>query len=39
MDLQKTKKLNNGVEIPYLGLGVFQIKEGNETANAVHWAI
>jgi diketogulonate reductase-like aldo/keto reductase len=39
MDLQTTKKLNNGVEIPYLGLGVFQVKEGDETANAVHWAI
>ena len=39
MDLQTTKKLNNGVEIPYLGLGVFQVKEGDETANAVRWAI
>ena len=39
MDLQTTKKLNNGVEIPYLGLGVFQVKEGNETTNAVRWAI
>ena len=39
MDLQTTKKLNNGVETPYLGLGVFQVKEGDETANAVHWAI
>jgi diketogulonate reductase-like aldo/keto reductase len=39
MDLQTTKKLNNGVEIPFLGLGVFQVKEGNETVNAVCWAI
>ena len=39
MDLQTTKKLNNGVEIPYLGLGVFQVKEGDETTNAVRWAI
>jgi diketogulonate reductase-like aldo/keto reductase len=39
MDLQTTKKLNNGVEIPYLGLGVFQVKDGDETGNAVHWAI
>ena len=39
MDIRTTKKLNNGVEIPYLGLGVFQVKDGDETANAVRWAI
>lgn len=39
MDLNTTRKLNNGVEIPYLGLGVFQSKDGDETANAVRWAI
>jgi diketogulonate reductase-like aldo/keto reductase len=39
MDLQTTKKLNNGAEIPFFGLGVFQVKEGDETANAVGWAI
>jgi diketogulonate reductase-like aldo/keto reductase len=39
MDINSTKKLNNSVEIPYLGLGVFQCKEGDETVNAVRWAI
>jgi diketogulonate reductase-like aldo/keto reductase len=39
MDIHTTKKLNNGVEIPYLGFGVFQIKDGEETVNAVRWAI
>lgn len=33
------KKLNNGVEIPMLGLGVFQSREGREAVNAVRWAI
>ncbi len=32
-------KLNNGVEIPQLGLGVFQTKPGEETVNAVKWAL
>ena len=32
-------KLNNGVEIPQLGLGVFQVKPGEETVNAVKWAL
>ena len=39
MDIYTTKKLNNGVEIPYLGLGVFRCKDGDETVNAVRWAI
>jgi diketogulonate reductase-like aldo/keto reductase len=39
MDINTTKKLNNGTQIPYLGLGVFQVKEGKETADAVRWAI
>lgn len=39
MDIRSTKKLNNGVEIPYFGLGVFRSAEGPETANAVKWAI
>jgi diketogulonate reductase-like aldo/keto reductase len=39
MDSKLTKKLNNGVEIPYLGLGVFRSAEGAETVNAVRWAI
>ncbi|MHC1694258.1 MAG: aldo/keto reductase [Eubacteriales bacterium] len=39
MDIKSTKKLNNGVEIPYLGLGVFQSKNGEETENAVRIAL
>ncbi len=32
-------KLNNGLEIPQFGLGVFQVPEGKETENAVCEAI
>ena len=32
-------KLNNGVEIPQLGLGVFRSQNGEETVNAVKWAL
>lgn len=39
MDIKSTKKLNNGVEIPRFGLGVFRSPEGEETANAVRWAL
>jgi len=39
MNINTTKKLNNGVEIPYLGVGVFQVKDGDEAVNAVCWAI
>ena len=39
MNINTTRKLNNGVEIPYLGLGVFRTKDGGETVNAVRWAI
>ncbi len=35
----KLIKLNNGVEIPEIGLGVFQTKNGEETVNAVKWAL
>lgn len=38
-DLQGTFTLNNGVEIPYLGLGVYLSREGNEVQNAVRWAL
>lgn len=31
--------LNNGVKIPYLGLGVYLAKPGKETINAVMWAL
>lgn len=33
------KKLNNGVEIPQLGFGVFKSKPGKETYDAVRWAL
>ncbi len=39
MDINSAAKLNNGVEIPYFGLGVFRSAEGDETANAVRWAV
>jgi diketogulonate reductase-like aldo/keto reductase len=34
-----TIRLNNGVEMPQLGLGVYKAKEGEEVKNAVRWAI
>lgn len=37
MDYMHTKTLNNGVEIPVLGLGVFN--SGKDTANAVRFAL
>ncbi len=32
-------KLNNGVEIPQLGLGVWRVSEGNEVESAVQAAL
>jgi methylglyoxal/glyoxal reductase len=32
-------KLNNGVEIPYFGLGVYLTKPGKETQNAIRYAL
>ena len=37
--LQSTLTLNNGVEMPRFGLGVFQTEVGSETENAVRWAL
>ncbi|WP_126603357.1 aldo/keto reductase [Dictyobacter aurantiacus] len=34
-----TTKLNNGVQMPWLGFGVFQTKEGDEVINAVRDAL
>ncbi len=31
--------LNNGVKMPWLGLGVFLVNEGQEVENAVRWAL
>jgi diketogulonate reductase-like aldo/keto reductase len=39
MNLQSRVKLNNGVEIPWVGLGVFQSEPGAETQQAVEWAL
>ena len=39
MNIESVKKLNNGVEIPCFGLGVFRSAEGQETVDAVRWAI
>jgi len=36
---QSAYLLNNGTSIPVLGLGVWQMAEGGETANAVKWAL
>ncbi|KGP91375.1 glyoxal reductase [Pontibacillus chungwhensis BH030062] len=37
--LQDTIKLNNGVDMPRLGLGVFKAEDGEEVINAVKWAL
>jgi diketogulonate reductase-like aldo/keto reductase len=39
MTLTSTTKLNNGLSMPWVGLGVFQTKEGPEVENAVRWAL
>jgi diketogulonate reductase-like aldo/keto reductase len=39
LSIDSTVTLNNGVEIPQLGLGVFQSDPGRETQQAVEWAI
>jgi len=38
-DINGTVKLNNGVEMPYFGLGTWQSNEGHEVKNAVHYAL
>jgi len=39
MDISSRVKLNNGVEMPWLGLGVFRSEEGEEVENAVKTAL
>lgn len=39
MNIQSTVKLNNSVEMPWLGLGTFLSPAGDETQNAVCWAL
>jgi len=38
-DLQGTVELKNGVPMPYFGLGVFKIQEGDELQQAVKYAL
>lgn len=37
--INSTARLNNGVEIPWIGLGVFRSHAGEETQQAVRWAL
>jgi len=39
MNLSSTIKLNNGVEIPLIGLGTYKSTPGAETQQAVRWAL
>lgn len=39
LNLTSTVKLNNGVNMPVLGLGTFQADRGEETRRAVLWAL
>jgi len=39
MNITSSSKLNNGVEMPWLGLGVFLSEEGSEVENAVKSAL
>jgi diketogulonate reductase-like aldo/keto reductase len=38
-DIYGTFELNNGVKMPYLGLGVYDCSDGKEVINAVTWAL
>lgn len=37
--LNDTVTLNNGVEMPWFGLGVFKVEDGNQVVDAVKAAI
>jgi diketogulonate reductase-like aldo/keto reductase len=39
LSIDSTVTLNNGVEMPIFGLGVFRTEVGAETENAVKWAL
>lgn len=39
MDITTSTTLNNGIEMPLIGLGTFQSAEGDEVEQAVRWAI
>lgn len=38
-DIAGTFTLNNGIEMPYLGLGVYLSEDGQEVVNMVKWAL
>lgn len=38
-NLQSTTTLNNGIKMPWFGIGVFKVEEGPELVNAVKFAI
>ena len=38
-DISGKVALHNQVEMPYLGLGVFQSENNSEVMNAIQWAI
>lgn len=38
-DVKGTVALNNGVKMPYLGLGVYQCDNEREVVNAIHYAL
>ncbi|WGK65134.1 aldo/keto reductase [Croceiramulus getboli] len=38
-DIQGRWKLNNGVDMPYLGLGVYQADDGQEVVDAIQYAL
>ncbi|MAZ28807.1 MAG: aldo/keto reductase [Cytophagaceae bacterium] len=38
-DINGKWKLHNGVEMPYLGLGVYKADDGKEVINAINWAL
>ena len=38
-DISGTCTLSNGVKMPYLGLGVYDCKDGKEVFNSVTWAL
>lgn len=39
MSLKDKVTLSNGVEMPLMGLGVWQVKEGQEVVDSVKWAL
>jgi diketogulonate reductase-like aldo/keto reductase len=38
-DIRGTVELRNGIQMPYFGLGVFQVRDGEEVKKTVHYAL